>query len=55
MNLWDYAAGALIAEEAGGAYRVWAGRWGGVALVSGPADGFEELVGLVDEIGFFGE
>ena len=55
VNLWDYAAGALIAEEAGAAFRVRPGRWGGFALVSGPADGFEELVGLVDEIGFFGE
>ena len=55
VNLWDYAAGALIAQEAGAAFRVRPGRWGGFALVSGPADGFEELVALVDEIGFFGE
>jgi myo-inositol-1(or 4)-monophosphatase len=55
VNLWDYAAGALIAEEAGASYRVSAGRWAGVALVCGPTEGFEDLVGLVDEIGFFGE
>jgi myo-inositol-1(or 4)-monophosphatase len=55
VNLWDYAAGALVAEEAGATYRVEPGRWGGLAMLAGPAEGFPELVRLVDEIGFFGE
>ena len=55
VHPWDYAASVLIASEAGARHRLTPGRWGGSALVCGPADGFEELVGLVDEIGFFGE
>lgn len=55
VHLWDYAAGALIAGEAGATHRVSAGRWGGFAIVCGPAEGFDELVGLVDETGYFGE
>jgi len=55
VNAWDYAAGALVAEEAGAAYRLRPGRWGGEAVVCGPAEGFAELVELLDEIGYFGE
>ena len=55
VHVWDYAAGALVAQEAGAAYRLGTGRWGWASLVCGPAEGFTELVELVDEIGYFGE
>jgi myo-inositol-1(or 4)-monophosphatase len=55
VHPWDYAAAALITSESGASHRLTPGRWGGMALVCGPTEGFEDLVGLVDEIGFFGE
>ncbi|MGD9961151.1 inositol monophosphatase family protein [Nocardioides sp.] len=55
VHHWDYAASVLIATEAGAAHRLTEGRWGGKALVCAPADGFDELVTLLDEVGMFGE
>ncbi len=55
VHYWDYAASALIATEAGASHRLTPGRWGGCALVCGPADGFEELVELIDDVAMFGE
>ncbi|WP_204163798.1 inositol monophosphatase family protein [Nocardioides solisilvae] len=57
---WDWAAGSLVVEEAGGRFA----RLPGLGpeepgtgapspvLVAGPADGFDELVGLLAETGF---
>ena len=55
VNPWDYAAGALVAREAGARTRLRPGRWGGEAIVCAPAAGYEAFVALVDEIVFFGE
>ena len=55
VHAWDYAAGGLIAAEAGAVVRTHPGRWGGVALLCAPADGFDEFAALVDQIGCFGE
>jgi len=55
VHRWDFAASVLIAGEAGAEHRLTEGRWGGYALVCGPADGFAELLELIDEIAFFGE
>jgi myo-inositol-1(or 4)-monophosphatase len=55
VQLWDYAAGGLIAREAGAVVRLRPGRWGGVAVLCAPTDGFGEFADLVDRIGYFGE
>ncbi|WP_125566020.1 inositol monophosphatase family protein [Nocardioides baekrokdamisoli] len=43
-NVWDYAAGALIAEGAGATVEVLTGSGGRTLVVAGPADGFDELL-----------
>lgn len=55
VHLWDHAAGGLVAREAGAVVRLRPGRWGGVAVLCAPRDGYDELAELVDRIGFFGE
>ncbi len=55
VHPWDYSASVLIAGEAGASHRLTEGRWGGQALVCGPAHGFDELVSVLDEVGMFGE
>lgn len=55
VHAWDHAAGGLIAAEAGAVVRCTPGRWGGVAILAVPADGYQEFAALVDRIGQFGE
>ena len=51
MHLWDHAASALIAREAGATTLLTEGASGREALVVAPADGFDELVAAVREAG----
>jgi len=55
VHLWDHAAGGLVAAEAGAVVHVRPGRWGGVALLCAPADGFDDFAALVARIRYFGE
>jgi len=55
VHLWDHAAGGLVATEAGAVVRTSPGRWGGVAVLCAPKDGFEEFSELVQRIRYFGE
>ena len=55
VNLWDFAAGRLIAEEAGARVEVGRSRWSGAAVVCTPDHGFDGFRTLLDEIAFFGE
>jgi myo-inositol-1(or 4)-monophosphatase len=52
VNLWDWAAGGLIAEIAGARVEVHPGVDGGRVVVAGPGHGFEELLALVRGAGF---
>lgn len=53
LNLWDHAAGALIAREAGATVGFEPGAGGRPCLVAAPAEGYAELVALARECGFF--
>ncbi|WP_110205424.1 inositol monophosphatase family protein [Nocardioides daejeonensis] len=55
VALWDHAAGALIAEEAGARSVRTVGRGGKPALVCAPRAGFEEFWALVTACGFLAE
>jgi myo-inositol-1(or 4)-monophosphatase len=52
VNLWDHAAGGLVAQGAGAAVEVTAGVGGGRLILCAPADGFAELRMLVAEAGY---
>jgi len=52
VNLWDHAAGGLIARTAGARTRLGTGVGGMTLLVCGPAHGFEELHEAVWTAGF---
>ena len=52
VNLWDHAAGGLIARSAGARSTMLPGAAGGELLVCGPAHGFDELVAAVRQAGF---
>ncbi|GAA3821915.1 inositol monophosphatase family protein [Nocardioides panacisoli] len=52
VNLWDYAAGRLVAELAGARSAVLPGAHGADLLVCGPDHGFEELLDAVRTAGF---
>jgi myo-inositol-1(or 4)-monophosphatase len=52
VNLWDYAAGAFIATQAGARWELHPGAYGTDALVAAPAHGFDELLTAVREAGF---
>jgi myo-inositol-1(or 4)-monophosphatase len=52
VNLWDYAAGAFIAAQAGARWELHPGAYGTQALVAAPAHGFEEFFGAVRGAGF---
>lgn len=53
LHLWDHAAGALIAREAGATIGFEPGAGGRPCLVAAPAAGHAELVTLARECGFF--
>ena len=52
VNLWDHAAGALVAQGAGARVEVTTGAGGGRMLLCAPADGFDELRMLVAASGY---
>lgn len=55
LNLWDHAAGALIAREAGARVTFEPGAGGRPCLVAAPEQGHSELVMLARECGFFAQ
>jgi myo-inositol-1(or 4)-monophosphatase len=55
VNLWDYAAGALVAEGAGARVEVLRGMVGRPLVVAAPDHGFEEFKSAVLEAGYGGE
>lgn len=52
VNLWDHAAGALVAEGAGGRVEVLPGMAGRPLVVAAPEHGFDELVSAVLDAGY---
>ncbi len=54
LNLWDHAAGALVATEAGARTGFEPGIGGRPCLVAAPGPGYDDLVSLARECGFFG-
>ena len=55
VNLWDHAAGGLVARLAGARLEIGRGVGGGELVVCGPDHGFEELADAVREAGFHRE
>jgi len=55
VNLWDHAAGGLIAQGAGAVVEVTTGAGGGRLVLCAPADGFAELRTLVAAAGYLAE
>jgi myo-inositol-1(or 4)-monophosphatase len=51
-NLWDHAAGGLVAEGAGAVVEITTGAGGGRLVLCAPADGFAELRMLAAEAGY---
>ncbi|MCW2867790.1 MAG: suhB 2 [Marmoricola sp.] len=51
-QLWDHAAGALVARESGVRVEVWATTAGRDLVVAAPQDAFEDFAGLVEGCGF---
>ncbi|MDO9497160.1 MAG: inositol monophosphatase family protein [Nocardioides sp.] len=52
VNLWDHAAGGLIARAAGARTAIGTGVGGMSLLLCGPAHGFDELAQAVEDAGF---
>ena len=55
VNLWDHAAGALIAEGAGARCELAAGAGGHELLICAPAHGFDEFRTAVETAGFLAD
>ena len=51
VNLWDYAAGGLVAQEAGARTRLLTGAGGKTMMVCAPAHGFDEFLEAVTAAG----
>jgi myo-inositol-1(or 4)-monophosphatase len=54
LHLWDRAAAALVATEAGARVEVHPGAGGMDCVVAAPASGFDEVLRLVADCGFLG-
>ena len=52
VNLWDFAAGGLVAEEAGARTGVHEGVGGRDCLIAAPVAAYDEMVALARECGF---
>ena len=52
VNLWDHAAGGLVAQGAGATVEVTTGVGGGRLVLCAPADGFDELRNAVAAAGY---
>jgi len=55
VNLWDHAAGGLVARGAGARVEVTTGAGGGRLILCAPEDGFAELRLLVADAGYLQE
>jgi myo-inositol-1(or 4)-monophosphatase len=55
LNLWDYAAAGLIAEEAGARLYLGAGAGGATFVLAAPEGSFAEMVALAEECGFLAD
>jgi len=53
-HLWDYAAGGLVAAEAGAIFEVWTTSAGKDLAVCAPATGWDDFSALVRACGFLG-
>jgi myo-inositol-1(or 4)-monophosphatase len=53
LHLWDRAAAALVAEEAGARVSLHTGVGGMTCILCAPAEGYPETLALVRECGFF--
>ena len=51
-NFWDYAAGGLVAEEAGAVVEIHTGASGRPLVVAAPGPSYGEFLGLVQTCGF---
>jgi myo-inositol-1(or 4)-monophosphatase len=54
VNVWDHAAGGLVAREAGARTELMTGVGGLTLLVCAPEHGFEEFLEAVDQAGLVG-
>ncbi|MCW2762406.1 MAG: inositol monophosphatase [Marmoricola sp.] len=54
-NIWDYAAGGLVAEEAGATFEVWTSVADRDVVVCAPNAGWAEFAALVRSCGFLGD
>ncbi len=54
-NLWDYAAGGLVAAEAGATFEVWTTTVGRDLVVCAPTPGWAGFSSLVRSCGFLGD
>ena len=54
-HLWDYAAGALIAREAGAKVEIWTSVTGQDLVVAAPTPGWPGFSALVRACGFLGD
>lgn len=54
-HIWDYAAGGLIAIEAGAALEIWTSVAGHDVVVCAPALGWSDFSDLVSDCGFLGD
>ena len=54
-HIWDYAAGALIAEGAGATIEILAGAGGRTLVVAGPTAGFSEFLAAAHDCGYVAE
>jgi myo-inositol-1(or 4)-monophosphatase len=52
VNIWDYAAGSLVATESGAIVRILAGVTGAELVLAAPAEGYDELAETVRWAGF---
>jgi myo-inositol-1(or 4)-monophosphatase len=54
-HVWDYAAGGLVAREAGATFEVWTTTDGKDLVVCAPVAGWDDFSGLVRACGFLGD
>jgi myo-inositol-1(or 4)-monophosphatase len=54
-HVWDYAAGGLIAQEAGATVEIWTSAAGNDLVVCSPTPGWPDFSALVRDTGFLGD
>ena len=55
VNLWDHAAGGLVAQAAGARVETGLGVGGRLIVVAGPADGFDEFMTAIGDAGYLAD